>query len=173
MALDTEVGGADAESYVSVEDFKARADALGQPYGPDSPPDPIEQALRRATAYIDGHYRGRWTGVKATSTQALAWPRIDAVDEDGNDIDDDVIPRAVVAATCQAAIREIASPGSLAPDLDRGGAVKSVTNQVGPISESVTYQDSAPSRVQLTVIDDLLAGLLRRGGGSVGFLERA
>lgn len=174
MALDTTVGGANAESYVAVDDFKAWADNLGKSYGPDSPPDKIEQALRRATLYIDGRYRGRWTGKRATATQALAWPREYAVDEEGEDIAETVIPNAVIWATSEAAIREIASPGSLSPDLVRGGAVKSETKRVGPIEKSVVYQDSASERTALTAIDDILSGLLVSGGrtGSTGFLER-
>lgn len=169
MALNSTVGDANAESYVSVSDATAYHAARGNAAwtGADSVK---EIALRRGTAYLDGRYRGRWKGLRETTTQALAWPRSNATDEDGVDIAEDQIPQAVKDATCEAALRELTDQGSLQPDLDRGGDV--VKEQVGPLS--VEYLATAPSRTVVTVLDDLLSGVLMGGAtGSASFLLRA
>lgn len=47
------------------------------------------------------------------STQALAWPRTGAIDYYGQALDAGTIPDRVVSAAYEAAILELASPGSL------------------------------------------------------------
>jgi hypothetical protein len=100
-------------------------------------------ALIRATQYIEATYRGRWPGnrTKYRGLQALSWPRFGAYVDDGSRIDyrtriqlpgayADVgyapqvyyipsteIPIELIQATCEAAIRELMSPGYLQPDL--------------------------------------------------------
>jgi len=100
-------------------------------------------ALIRGTQYIEGVCRGRWPGtrVKYRGLQALSWPRFGAYVDNGSRIDyrtrvqlpgayADVgyapqvyyilpteIPIEVIQATCEAAIRELVTPGFLQPDL--------------------------------------------------------
>src|SRR5262245_49728437 len=74
-------------------------------------------ALVRGTQYIDGRYSGRWPGTRTDGRdQPLAWPRTDAEDIEGNEIDEDEVPIEVEHATYEAALRELATPGSLSPD---------------------------------------------------------
>lgn len=61
------------------------------------------RALRRATQFLDARYRMRWKGTKATSGQALSWPRDSMTDEDGNGIDSDTIPQAIKDTVCEIA----------------------------------------------------------------------
>ncbi len=130
-------------------------------------------ALVRATDYIDGRYRvllasGRWSsmfpGVRTAGRgQPNEWPRTGAVDYDGDPIQPDEIPDEVERATYEAALRELAAPGSLSPDFV---AAEQVTREkVGPIE--VSYADGAsaggvlPNRPIIAVIDEILAPLLR------------
>lgn len=129
-------------------------------------------ALVRATDYIDGRYRvllasGRWSsmfpGVRTAGRgQPNEWPRTGASDYDGDPIQPDEIPEEVERATYEAALRELASPGSLSPDFISSEAV--TREKVGPIE--VTYADAPvagqlPNRPVIPAIDEILAPLLR------------
>lgn len=166
MALNTDVGTADSESYVSVADYKAWADANGTSYAGKTDTQ-IEQAARRATTFIDGAYGRRFIGQRTNGrAQALCWPRIDAWDAENEEyIASDEVPDEVVTATCEAIARELTKAGSLAPDLKRGGAVKSV--KAGSVS--VEFAGNAPAETTFKAIDHALAPLLTStSGGLVG-----
>lgn len=152
-----------AESYVSVAEADTYHLARGNAAWTGS--DTIkEAALRRATTFIDSSYRSRWVGTAVNGRdQALAWPRTDAVDTSGDDIDDEQVPREVKQATMEAALRELATPGSLNPDLVQSERV--LREKVGDLE--VQYADVAgvdASRPFLTIVNDLVSGLLSSSG---------
>jgi hypothetical protein len=169
MALVTTVGGADSDSYATIAEADAYAEAHGYTAWADLDDDEAKApALRNATLYMDGHFRGQIKGKKTDATQALAFPRTGCSDEDGNEIDDDVIPRVWKNATIEAAIREADNPGILNPDIER----KTSSEKVGPIA--VSYEPGQDGKTELTVIDTLVSGLLSTGGSATwGFLARA
>lgn len=166
MALIVEdgTGKPDAESYVSVADFKAYADARGLSYGTKSDTE-IEQALRRATEWLDAKYGGRFGGTWAVTGQALAWPRFDAVYR-GTFIPITTIPVQIVAATSQAAVRELNSPGSLSPDVTPGKIKKRVrVESAVEVEYAVGSAGVASQTPVVSIIDGILAGLLMPSGG--------
>ncbi|NIJ89428.1 hypothetical protein FHR49_002229 [Xanthomonas campestris] len=129
-------------------------------------------ALVRGTDYIDGRYRvllasGRWQslfpGVRTAGRgQPNEWPRTGATDNAGALIGPEEIPGEVERATYEAALRELARPGSLSPDFVASEAV--TRERVGPIE--VTYADSGAggqpaNRPVVPAIDEILAPLLR------------
>jgi len=129
-------------------------------------------ALVRATGYIDGRYRvllasGRWAsmfpGVRTAGRgQANEWPRTGAIDNEGARIPVDEVPVEVLQATYEAALRELARPGSLSPDFVASSLA--IRKKVGPIE--IAYSDKAadggvPTRPVITVVDEILAALLR------------
>ena len=166
MALEVEdgTGKANAESYVSVADCSTYCTARGLTFASGTDANK-EAALRRATAYIDGAYGSRFIGMRRNGRdQALQWPRIDAYDASVDEyVDHESVPVEVVNATCEAAVRELASPGALNPDLKRGGAIKSV--KAGSVS--VEYMGGAPSDTTYQVIDRALAPLISARTGSL------
>jgi hypothetical protein len=124
MALIVETGSglATAESYVSVADAAEYAAARGLTF-PATPEAAAEQALRRATTWLDGRYRGSFPGSRTNRReQALEWPRINAYDRScpPEYIEKNEIPVEIVNATIEAAIRELKIPGSLSPDVTPG-----------------------------------------------------
>lgn len=163
-------GLANAESYVSVSDAATYAAARGLTF-PASPADKAEQALRRATAWLDGRYRSRFPGQRKNGRdQALEWPRINACDRGGNEIASDEVPIEIVNATIEAAVREMAAPGGLSPDVTPGEVAKrlkagSVEIEYASASGSVFDQ-----RPVLTVIDGILSSLL---GSTSPYIARA
>lgn len=132
------------------------------------------EALLRASDYIDGRYRvrlttGRWrsafVGERTDGrSQAREWPRTNAVDYEGNEIPTDEVPTEIENATYEAALRELATPGSLSPDYTP--SAQAMKEKVGPIE--VQYRDNAPTQDNKTpnrpivpAIDEIVAPLLR------------
>jgi hypothetical protein len=158
MALIVEDGSgkSDAESYVSVSACNTYAVALGLSF-PTGDQAACEAALRRATAWIDGKFGDAFVGIRKNGRlQALAWPRAGASDADRWPISPDTVPIEIIHATSQAAVRELATPNSLAPDLDRGGGLKSV--KAGSVQ--IEYGANAPANQTFQAIELGLRTLL-------------
>ncbi|MDB5612042.1 MAG: hypothetical protein JWP25_8942 [Bradyrhizobium sp.] len=153
-----------------------------------------EAALIRGTRYIDS-YRARFPGYRTNRRlQGLEWPRIIAftrVPTGGRDypysfgssdrsdsyaaflgisnILSNEIPIEIIQATCEAAIRELADPGSMQPDMDRGGQIERL--KAGSVE--IQYGANASPQTTYLVIEGLLSGLLiPSSGGMVGTLAR-
>lgn len=143
-------------TYATVEIADKYHRERGNTEWPDtSPNESKEAALIKATSYIDNLGRGKFKGRKATQEQLLLWPRSDVCDEDCYPIDSDVIPLAVQHATCEAALRIIGGT-ELEEDYERGGGIKQ--DVIGPLS--TTYFDTAPAETKISVIENLLSGLV-------------
>lgn len=158
MALTVEdgTGLAAADAYVSVADCDAYCDALGRTFSTGSTGDK-ESAIRRATQSIDALYRTRFPGVRLKyRAQALEWPRAGAVDARGASVPSDAIPVEIEMATYEAAVRELAESGSTMPDLERGGAIKSISAG----SVSIEYGAGAKAGTVFQIVDGILAGLI-------------
>ena len=164
MSLVTEngTGQATAESYISVASADARHTAFGNTAwtGTDAVK---EQALRRATAYMTQAYRGRWTGTKLTSAQALDWPRYD-VSVDGYSVDSNIVPADIVNACADLALK--ASTDTLNADLERA----IIREKVGPLETE--YSAYSPQRPRYPAIDGALAPYLT-GSAATAQLVRA
>lgn len=154
---------ADANSYVAY-DYAVSYHALRGNSAWAAASDADQQyAIIRATQAVDSVYKGKWKGNPTEyGTQELEWPR-SGVTVGSTSIDDDVIPAAIKKAVCEAALRELASPGSMTPDLDRGGEIKRVKADV----VEVEYMDGANSTTTFTAIDGLLADLVTGTSASV------
>lgn len=157
LVVEDGTGLSTAESYVSVADCAAYATARALSFSTEDTAA-AEAALRRATAWIDGQYRSRFSGVRQhRRLQALEWPRGWAEDNECNPISASEVPVEIVHATCEAAVRELAKPGSMSPDLKRGGAIKRV--KAGSVE--VEYGAGATATTVFATIDGILASLLR------------
>lgn len=155
LIVETGSGSSTAESYQSVAGYKAWADARGYTYGTDAL---IEQAARRATSYIDSAYLDSFPGLRTHSrSQALEWPRSGVTDREGNAIDSDEIPSEIIEATNEAMKREIASPGSLSPDIKAGGGV---AQRVKAGSVEVEFANTGTTWPTYPAIGQALSSLL-------------
>jgi hypothetical protein len=151
----------DANAYVSVADAVEYAAARGLAFS-TSPDVGNEAAIIRATAAIDATYRGRFPGYKRTGrAQNLEWPRGQAYDVEGLLIDPESVPIEIINATCEMAVRELANPGSMMPDLDRGGNVRRL--KAGSVE--IEYGANASARTEFTLIDGMLTNILTTGSG--------
>lgn len=167
-----------AESYDTIENIAAYAVKVGKAFpitGSDGPATAAaiaaaEAAARRATAALDAKYGATFLGSPSHVEQALEWPR-SGVTYRGEEMTDDWIPKRLKDALAEAAIRELATPGSLSPDLKRGGAIKSV----GAGSARVEFMDGAPVETTFSAIDGLLSALVgpKKSTALFGYLLRA
>ena len=157
MALTVEdgTGLVGADSYVSVADCETYCDARGLTFSGAATADK-EAALRRATASIDAMYRSRFRARDAS----IAIRRLNGREP------------ALLMLTASS-FRMTLSPsrlrwrhegrrsrtgrgGSMLPDLERGGAIKSISAG----SVSIEYGASAKPGTAMQIIDGILAGLI-------------
>lgn len=171
MALTTTPGSASANSYASVAEADAyHLDRANAAWAAAVPADK-EAALIRATQWLDGRYGDQWPGIRwKLRAQALDWPRVEAYDRDGTVVDYQTIPPEVVDATCEAALRELATPGVLSPDVTPGTA-KVLTEVKGikwtPLRAAAGAEDMS---LTITAVDRALAPLIG-GSGRVRVLR--
>jgi hypothetical protein len=152
-------GLAGAESFVSVAGASAYHSARGNAAWAALASDAIrEQALRKATDYMEQVYRLRWAGSRVTTTQALSWPRIYVPIHDFSDgrypayYAQDEVPDVVANACAELALR--AASETLLDDETR--AV--LSEKVGPLY--VTYDPNSPQSKRFRAVDSMLRHLL-------------
>lgn len=142
----------------------------------DSVTDPDRSAaLIRAAEFIDQSFKTRFPGYKVGQRdQIREWPRYSAGDIDGNAIAFDEIPREVERATYEAALRELAEPGSLRPDYTGSGLVKSQR-----VEDAVSREFFAPTETGyratatlVPILADILAPILTGGTPRSGLVGR-
>ena len=100
MIVENGTGLTNANSYVSVEFADDYFSARGVSGWDALETTQKEQALIRATDYIDNIYQ--WYGKKSTAEQALRFPRTDLKDYEGNEITG--IPTCLKQAVCDASL---------------------------------------------------------------------
>jgi len=152
MALIVENGSlvSNANSYVSVDDYIAWADARGFTY---SSYPAIEQKILRAMDFIESL---DFIGEKHEETQALQWPR-DYVFIDGYSVESDEIPKEVKIAVYEAVKLEIDGDSKMTPS-ER----ETVSEQIGDIS--VTYAASSGMKRQTPAMMKALRKLVHPAG---------
>ncbi len=164
MALIVEdgTGKSDAESYISVADANTYDSKYVASATWDAATDPEKEvALRKGTQYLDARYNGNWRGRRANEDQALDWPRLDAVDNDGYEIDYQSLPTQLEQATVEAAIRSLSE--ELLPDPEEGGDIKKEKTKVGPITDEVEYLGAKTEMKDYPKVMDLLTALIFSG----------
>lgn len=125
--------------------------------------DEIEAALLVASEWLDGRYSSVWVSSGTFKTgqraQVREWPRNGYVDVYGYALSSTEIPREIENATYEAAIRELANPGSLTVDYTPGKYKQvSVDGAV-----SVTYAgftSAYDTQLDIPIIDGIIAPLV-------------
>lgn len=177
MPLNTAIGDASSDSYSDLATAATYVADRGLTWPTDTTLQ--EQALRRATAWLDGTYAPRWPGTAVNGrSQSLGWPRSGATDVAGNEIATTEIPIEVIRATIEAAVREAATPGYLTPDITLANrVVKEKVDVLEVEYADVTNTDAAMPVV--SIIEGILMPLLGSGsdlssdGMTTAFVARA
>lgn len=157
-----------ADFYGTVAGYKAWADDRGTSYSGKTDPQ-IEQALVRASEYIDGAYA--WPGLRTGGRdQERQWPRSWVIDTEGCGVPSDSVPAEVTNATYEGTSRELVTAGALSKDVKPGGGV---IKRVKAGSTEVEYQVSAETQTTFTRIDQALAPLIGGRSNYSGVASRA
>lgn len=164
MALDTTVGGASSDSYVTVAEFDAYLLKMG--LSTDADEATKEANLRRATLYLDSQYT--YVGIPASSTQALQWPRSTTAYVNGYPIPSDEIPQPIKDAQCEFAFYTI-DGGDLFAD-QAGRLVKSSRSKAGPVETQTEYLGGSRGN-SVPAASMLLRPYLASGAGQIKLLR--
>lgn len=164
LVVESGAGLSNAESYISVADATTRHASLGNTAWAALADDTArEQALRRATAYMEQAYRLRWTGCRISVSQALSWPRWNVFLE-GFSVSSTIVPADIANACADLALK--AAAGELNADLTRGV----VRKKVGPLETE--FDRYSPQSVRYPAINMALAPYLK-GSSTNAQLVRA
>lgn len=156
LIVETGTGSATGESFCSVSDALAYHAARGNATWATITTTQQEQALRRATDYMEAVYSQRWAGTRTTSVQALSWPRYN-VFVNGFVTLSSSIPRAVINACSELALR--AAAGELLSD-----STQQKTRTKVDVLE-VEFDKYSPQSKQYLAITALLAPYFESGSG--------
>lgn len=167
MALNATVGSPDANSYVTVAEANAYfSDRVHSSAWEDF--EDRASALITASQMLDWYVK--WKGYKATSEQAMGWPRVNVVRRDGTTVADDIIPSEVKVAAYELALasldgdRTADDPMAGIEQIKAGSLMVKADN--GDIDS--TAADTIPERIW-----KILSDLYMRGDISVVRLMRA
>jgi len=106
MAIVATVGGADTNSYPTVEEATAYfADRLHAEGWFSLAEEDQPKALITASQQLDWY--ARWKGSKASTTQAMGFPRVGLVLPDGTEYDSTIVPPEVKKAVFELALSSI------------------------------------------------------------------
>jgi len=153
LVVEDGTGKTNAESYASVAQADTRLAALGMTvWASNTTTTEREQALRRATAFMEQAFRTDWVGARLLRDQALSWPRYGA-EADGFVLDSISVPTDIVNACIDLAFK--AASGDLNADLTR--AV--LREKVGPIETE--YAPNSPQATRYVSIEMALRPYLR------------
>lgn len=126
-------------------------------------------ALLMATQYLDAVYGEQWQGTRSRRTQRLDWPRLGIVDRDNFVILSTTMPRNLLEATAELALRHVTETGGLLPDIGTDAQdVKRTKDKVGPLESEIEYFGSGEEFKQFSIVDRLLEELLE----ATGIVER-
>lgn len=158
LIIEDGTGKVDAQSYVTVDEVRAFAVARGLsvPSSDDAGNAQIETALVQAADYLETNlcYQGK----KASSLQALQWPR------SGVYFDDECYSKTAIPANLKTAqIRlalEVLKGIDLMPTISGTASDFVVKEKIGPIETEYANPSNYDGRATFTAVDALLASLL-------------
>lgn len=154
MALVTTIGATNADSYATVAEYGARADAMFWDVGFTAN---MEHDLRRAAVALDASYS--WIGIKQYQHQSLGWPRLVRTLVDGWPINPDTVPQAIRDAQMELAHLIYLGAEPLATF---DGAVK--REKVDVIEVEYT---GGKARPRFTAVDRILRDYITSGPGQI------
>ena len=123
-----------------------------------------ERALVHSTRTLDA--MTRWLGDRKLCTQALAWPRRNAI-LDGCEVSSSIVPQPVKNATIELARLLLSS--DITADLDQN-LIKALTLGKGALD--IEFKDHRDKARIPTNVSELLLGLGRISGGGSGISTR-
>jgi hypothetical protein len=165
MTLVVEDGTAktDSNSYLSVAAADAYLASVGKTAWASLETAEKEAALIQGTRALDAYYGRMFIGERSDDEQALRWPRSNAVDDEGIELDANLVPSDVVAGAALMAL--MASTQDLFADDLSPSSVEESTLRVGPITISEKIRGGSNEN-PFREIDLVMTRVLASGGTS-------
>lgn len=157
MIVEDGTGLVNADSYVTVEFADSYFSTRGITEWTELTQTKKEQALIRATDYIDNIFQ--WCGKKATNTQSLRFPRVNLVDYEGQSVEG--VPTCLKQAVCDASLLSV-NGTELFQTKNENGDVVSET--ITTLSFTYSKSDKSEKTTQTTLYDAIntkLRGLFK------------
>jgi len=148
MIVEDGTGLPNADSYVSIEFADTYFSARGVTAWASLTQTKKEQALIRATDFIDSIYQ--WHGKKATNEQALRFPRVNLTDYEGMLVIG--IPACLKQAVCDASMLSV-NGTELFQTKNENGDVVSET--ITTLSFTYSKNDKSEKTTQTTLYDSI------------------
>lgn len=169
LVVEDGTGKANSNGYVAIADVTTYLDnhRTDSTAWTGATTDNQNRAIIQATQYLESRFRLRWKGEAVTETQALAWPRRFAEDENGFGIDDDVVPSDLQDACSELAFKAVSE--TLMPDISEPGTIRRELVRVGPITDETEYLGGKSQIKTFRLVDNLLSGLVVPSG----FVQRS
>tara|TARA_R110000868_G_scaffold296345_1_gene556577 strand:+ start:231 stop:722 length:492 start_codon:yes stop_codon:yes gene_type:complete len=158
MALDTTIGGTDADSYGTLAAYAAYSTAMGRTLATTDALNEVN--LRKSASYLDRKYS--FIGMQQYQYQARAWPRLvnDLVDD--WPINPDTIPQDIIDAQFEMAF---VFQGGLDPFATIESSSTSESIKVGPITIASGTLPTGQPRV--VAVEGLVRGYILNGVGQI------
>ena len=148
MALDATLGGASANSYVTVAEADAYfATSFGRTAWGSASAANKEIVLIESTRLLD--LLVSWKGYVKSDTQALRWPRTHVPNIDGRYISDSIVPKDVKNAVFELAYSLLSNGGFQASENELAKV------KVGPVS--IDFSDTVKSNGLPKMVRDMIA----------------
>lgn len=159
------------EFYGTAAGFRAYHIARGNDVPAEAADDEtVEEWLLVSSEWLDARYQSSFPGLKVgMRDQVREWPRNSAFDIYGYAILSTSVPREVINATYEAALRESASPGSLSVDYTPSKYKRASVD--GAVSvEFAGFNSAWDAQKQIPIVDQILYPILT-GSGNVSALS--
>jgi len=143
-----------ANAYMSVAEVDTHHTDRGNTAWDDFSNSEQQQALIRASDYIDKRFGIRFVGLRKTKGQGLEWPRLDAFDQDGYLLSGaDDLPRQLLKACAEYALRA-AICGVLAPDAPLPVPKQDLTDSLGVRPDQVETGQITRTREKIGPLEE-------------------
>lgn len=124
-----------------------------------------ETAIKNATQWLDAVYGLRWLGRRSEQVQRLDFPRRHIRDKDNFLITSTTMPRRLLEACVELALRDITETNGLIPDVTSASSnIKRELNQLGPLKEDIEYFGSKDVQTTFSIVEELIDELITGPG---------
>lgn len=160
-------GLSNSNSYVSEAEADAYQSIRGNTAWTGQTSQDKEKHLLLAMDYMLKKFRGNWRGTKASSDQALDWPRYDVIDTDGYLIASNVVPQDVKSAQIELADRSRTQ--TLIPDVSgaNSGSLRSETVKAGSLERTRSWYGGKTTMPSFPSVDMLVKTLVSDGSALI------
>jgi len=162
MALDTTIGGVNADSYGTLADYEGYA--LGMGYTLAATDAANEINMRKAASYLDR--KNQFIGMQQYQFQARSFPRLINDLVDSWPVDPDTIPLDIKHAQFEMAF---ILQGGLDPFATIETSTTSESIKVGPIT--IAGDNLPTSTPRIVAVEGLLRGYIRGGVGMANMVR--